>query len=105
MYKRQWLACTIALILWTPGYLKTANKPFATAVVFTDVALIGVVLNDMYLLGAAASIVKPVVAICLAIAGTLGIYVASAIQLNSCFGRTVLPLGSPWIRDKATDHA
>ncbi|MBS1419324.1 MAG: hypothetical protein DBX49_05290 [Clostridia bacterium] len=100
-----WLACTIALILWTPGYLKTANKPFATAVVFTDVALIGVVLNDMYLLGAAASIVKPVVAICLAIAGTLGIYVASAIQLNSCFGRTVLPLGSPWIRDKATDHA
>ena len=95
-----WLACTLALIIWTPGYLKTANKPFAAAVVFTDIALIGVILNDMYLLGSAAGIVKPIVAICLAIAGSLGIYVASAIQLNSCFGKTVFPLGTPWIKDK-----
>ena len=85
---------------WTPGYLKTANKPFAAAVVFTDIALIGVILNDMYLLGSAAGIVKPIVAVCLAIAGSLGIYVASAIQLNSCFGKTVFPLGTPWIKDK-----
>ena len=94
-----WLACTIALILWTPGYLKTSNKPFAAAVVFTDIALIGVVLNDFYLLGAAAPVVKPIVAACLAIAGSLGLYVASAIQLNFCFGKTVLPLGtSTWIK-------
>ena len=97
-----WLACTIALILWTPGYLKTANKPFAAAVVFTDIALIGVILNDMYLLGDLAGIVKPIVAVCLAVAGSLGLYVASAIQLNSSFGRTVFPLGTPWLKsDKA----
>lgn len=100
-----WLACTVALIMWTPGYLKTSNKPFAAAVVITDIALIGVVLNDLYLLGAAAPIVKPIVAICLAIAGSLGIYVASAIQLNSSFGRTVLPLGTPWIKEKTADPA
>ncbi|MCF0137973.1 MAG: hypothetical protein HUJ66_06395 [Oscillospiraceae bacterium] len=93
-----WLACTLALIMWTPGYLKTSNAQFSSAVVFTDIALIGVVLNDFGLLGSAAGVVKPIIAICLFIAGTLGIYVASAIQLNFCFGKEVLKLGKPLLK-------
>ena len=93
-----WLACTIALIMWTPGYLKTANKPFSTAILFTDVALIGVILNDFGVLGAAAPIVKPIVAICLLCGGLLGLYVASATQLNSAYGKVVLPLGKPFLK-------
>lgn len=100
-----WLACTIALIMWSPGYFKTANGTFSLAIIFTDIALIGVVLNDFGILGAAAPIVKPIVAICLFLAGSLGIYCTAATQLNEAFGRTVLPVMKPLIRDKNAQAA
>lgn len=98
-----WMACTIALIMWSPGYFKTANGTFSLAIIFTDLALIGVVLNDFGILGAAASVVKPLVAVCLFIAGSLGIYCASATQLNTAFGRTVLPVMKPLIKEKTAE--
>lgn len=62
----------------------------------------GLFLLGCWLLGGFAGVVKPIVAVCLAVAGSLGLYVASAIQLNSSFGRTVFPLGTPWLKsDKA----
>lgn len=96
-----WLACTLAMILWTPGYFKTSNKVFTVSVVFTDIALIGTVLNDLHILGAeATSAVKIMIAIGLAVAGTLGLYVATAMQLNHCFEKEVLPLGEPFLKSK-----
>lgn len=92
-----WGACTIALILWSPAYFKNANGTFSTAIIFTDIALIGVTLNDFGILPAQ---LKIGVAICLFIAGTLGIYCASATQLNTAFGKTVLPLAKPLIKSK-----
>ena len=95
-----WMACTIALILWSPAYFKTANATFSTAIIFTDIALVGVVLNDFGLL-AAVPFVKYIVAACLFIAGTLGIIVTAATQLNTAFGREVIRLGKPLIKEKA----
>lgn len=101
-----WGACTLALILWSPAYFKNANGTFSLAIIFTDIALIGVTLNDFGLLsGAAAATLKTVVAVCLFIAGTLGIYVASATQLNTAFGKTVLPLMKPLLKVKSAETA
>lgn len=94
-----WGACTLALILWSPAYFKNANGTFSLAIIFTDIALIGVTLNDFGILPASFKIV---VAVCLLIAGTLGIYCASAVQLNTAFGKTVLPLAKPLIKSKTT---
>lgn len=94
-----WMACTIALVLWSPAYFKTANATFSTAIIFTDIALIGVVLNDFGLL-ASVPFVKYIVAACLFIAGTLGIIVTAATQLNTAFGREVIRLGKPLIKEK-----
>ena len=96
-----WLACTVALIMWSPGYFKTANGTFSLAIIFTDIALIGVILNDFGILGVAAPYVKYAVAGSLFIAGSLGIYCASATQLNTAFNRTVLPVMKPLIKEKA----
>ncbi len=94
-----WGACTIALILWSPAYFKNANGTFSTAIIFTDIALIGVTLNDFGILPAS---LKIGVAICLFIAGSLGLYCASAVQLNTAFGKTVLPLAKPLIKSTAS---
>lgn len=101
-----WGACTLALILWSPGYFKTANGTFSTAIIFTDIALIGVTLNDLGVLtGAIAPVAKWIIAICLLVAGTLGIYCASAVQLNTAFDRTVLPLAKPLIKTPVAEKA
>lgn len=96
-----WGACTIALILWSPAYLLTANGTFGMMIIITDIALIGVTLNDLCILGAAAPVVKMIVAILLFISGSLGLYCASAVQLNTAFGRTVLPLMKPLLKAKS----
>lgn len=92
-----WGACTLALILWSPAYFKLANGTFSLAIIFTDIALVLISLKDLGLIGASVNIV---VAFCLLIAGTLGIYVASAVQLNTAFGKPVLPLLKPLIKSK-----
>ncbi|MEG1632887.1 MAG: hypothetical protein RR314_02425 [Oscillospiraceae bacterium] len=94
-----WGACTLALVLWTPAYFKKANGTFSLAIVFTDIALILISLKDLGFI--AGKPVATVIAFCLLIAGTLGIYVASAVQLNTAFEKTVLPLLPPLIKTKA----
>lgn len=90
-----WLACTLALMGWTPAYLKTASKAFSTLILLTDLALIGVVLNDF---GVFPANLKIVVAILLLIAGTLGLYCCTATQLQAAFGREILPVGKPFLK-------
>ena len=94
-----WGACTLALILWTPAYFKKANGTFSIAIIFTDVALVLITLKDLLIISGTA--VSTVIAFSLLIAGTLGIYCASATQLNTAFEKTVLPLLPPLIKSKA----
>ncbi|HBR09189.1 MAG TPA: hypothetical protein DD735_09900 [Clostridiales bacterium] len=98
-----WGACTLALILWSPAYFKKSNGTFSLAIISTDIALVLISLKDLGFIGGAA--VSKVIAFALLIAGTLGIYVASAVQLNSAFGKTVLPLLPPLIKSEASETA
>ena len=91
-----WGACTVALLLWSPAYFKTANGHFSTAIVFTDIALVLITLKDLTVISGTA--VNYTIAVCLFLAGALGLYVASAAQLNTAFGKTVLPLAKPFIK-------
>lgn len=96
-----WGACTLALVLWTPAYFKDSNGHFGIAIAFTDVALILISLKDLGFIG--GTVVSTIIAFSLLIAGTLGIYVASATQLNTSFGRPVLPLLPPLIKSKPVE--
>lgn len=96
-----WGACTLALLLWSPAYFKKANGTFSIAIIFTDLALILISIKDLGFIG--GTMVSQVIAFSLLIAGTLGIYVASAVQLNTAFGKTVLPLLPPLIKTKVTE--
>ena len=91
-----WLACTIALITWTPYYWKTSNGGMCTAVTFCDIALTCITLKDLGLWSGRVS--GLCAGIPLFIAGTSALYVAAAIQLNTAFQKTVLPLPGPWLK-------
>ena len=91
-----WGACTVALILWSPAYFKTANGTFSLAIIFTDLALILITLKDLTVISGMT--VNYIIAVCLFLAGAIGIYVTAATQLNTAFGKTVLPLAKPLIK-------
>jgi len=90
-----WLAATIALILWTPAYMKNSPKILFFAVVLIDIALVLISFMDMGVLAGATY--KPPAAWCLMIAGLIGLYLAGAIMLNTVFGRAVLPTTTPMV--------
>ena len=89
-----WLPLAIALLLWTPAYFKGALS-MLLAVVALDVAVPIIAFKDMGLLGAAWG---PVAGWALLIAGIFGLYTASAIVLNTAYGRPVLPTGGPLVK-------
>lgn len=90
-----WVVLSITLIVWTFGYLKTAPLALNLAVLCLDVACPLVALRDLGLAGPAAGAMAGNF---LLLAGIFGIYVAGGIILNTTFGKTILPLGSPVIK-------
>jgi len=90
-----WLALSIALLLWSPGYFKS---PLAMilCVLSLDIAVPIVALKDLTIIPPAIG--APLSGIFLLLAGIFGLYMASGIILNTTFGKQVLPLGSPWIK-------
>ena len=91
-----WLVLTVTLILWTPAYMKTAPSSLSLAVIILDLAIIFVTARDLGYIEAAAG--SAYAGWLLLLAGILGIYVAAGIQLNTAFGKTILPLGSPMLK-------
>jgi succinate-acetate transporter protein len=92
-----WLVLTATLILWTPAYLKTTTTALGLTVIVIDVAVVFVTLKDLALMPAATA--GPVAGWALFIVGCLAIYIAAAIQLNAAWGKTILPLGGPIIKN------
>lgn len=86
-----WLPLAIALIAWTPAYLKSPLTMFVV-VVLLDPAVLIISLMDM---GAIAKTFAPIAAYLLLFAGCFGLYTATAIILNTAFGKQVLPMGGP----------
>lgn len=94
-----WLALSIALLAWTPGYFKSPLSLFAV-VIALDVAVPLVALMDL-------KWIPPVTMISgtfLYIAGIFGLYTGTAVVLNTVYGRTILPTGGPLIKSAPAPH-
>ncbi len=89
-----WLPLAIALTAWTPAYLKSPLTMFL-AVVALDPALFMISFMDM---GILAKTWSPIAANLLLIGGSLGLYTATAMILNTAFGKQILPTGGPLIK-------
>lgn len=89
-----WLALAIVLVLWTPAYFK-GTSIMASAVLSLDVAVVLIALMDIGLLGASF---KPIAAYALLITGLLGIYLSSAIIVNTAYGKSIFPITKPWVK-------
>ncbi|MEQ8173982.1 MAG: GPR1/FUN34/YaaH family transporter [Syntrophomonadaceae bacterium] len=92
-----WLVLLITLVLWTAPYMKTSPAALSLAVIVLDIGVFFVTCDKLKIL------MDPHAAgmyggYCLLITGILGIYVAAGIQINSAFGKQILPLGGPMIK-------
>ena len=92
-----WLALATALTVWTLAYLKESNALLSIAVILIDVAAFMIAFMDMAVLSAAF---RPIAGTLLFIAGWLGLYIASAIIVNTAYGKSVLPLPGPILKTK-----
>lgn len=91
-----WVILTIALIFLTPCYMKSSNAVMGLILLLLTPAAGLVALMDGGWIGATPW--KPIAAYLLGAVGILGVYMASAIWVNSTFGRTILPTGSSMIK-------
>lgn len=96
-----WMALAIALLAWTPGYFK-APLSLLAVVLALDVAVPLVALMDLKWL---PSSLTKVSGTALFIAGAFGLYTATAVVLNTVYGRTLIPTGSPLIKESAPHGA
>lgn len=90
-----WIVLVTALILWTPAYMKTGPALLTIAVMLLDVACVIVAGTDGGWLDKSWS---PMAGNLLGITGILALYIGAAIQLNTAFGRTILPMPGPMIK-------
>jgi succinate-acetate transporter protein len=91
-----WLAGAAFLIAVTPCYLKSP-KPMFILVVLVDVALICIVALDLKL-DINRAMFAQVAAWSLFVAGWIGVYMVGAITMNTHFGKTILPIPSPFVK-------
>ncbi len=91
-----WMVLALALLLWTPAYLKRAPKPLTLVILFLDIAVPVVALRDLEVIP--KSIANPLAGWTLLASGICGIYVASAIINNGAFGRKVFPMPKAFLR-------
>lgn len=85
-----WLVLALALLFWTPAYLKRAPKPLALVVLFLDIGVPMVALRDLEVVS--KSIANPIAGWTILASGIMGIYVATAIINNGAYGRKVMPM-------------
>ena len=90
-----WLVLWIVLIMWTPAYLKQSPLVMSLVVLALDAGVFFVAFMDLQLISHsyAALTSKFLLA-----GGILGIYVASAIVLNTAFSKNVLPMPGPILK-------
>jgi len=97
-----WLPLAIALFVWTPAYFKSPLSLLAI-VLALDVAVPIITFHDMGVLTAVWA--SPTAGLFLLIAGIFGLYTASAIILNTAYGKVVLPTGAPLVKENPSISA
>jgi len=83
-----WAALSIVMILWTPAFFKKFGI-LSLIVLALDVALPCLALMDLGILSGDFAAIP---AYALLIAGLLGIYLSSAIVVNTAFGKKIYPM-------------
>ncbi|MEN6391668.1 MAG: GPR1/FUN34/YaaH family transporter [Syntrophomonas sp.] len=92
-----WLVLLITLVLWTAPYLKTSPASLGIAVLLLDLGVFFVTCDKMkWLLDPKVSAAYG--GYFLLATGIVAMYVAAGIQINSAFGKQILPLGAPIIK-------
>lgn len=90
-----WLALCLGLTTWAPAYIFKSIKSMAGLIIVILPAIWIICLCDM---GVLAKTYVPIAGWCLFITGMFGLYTAAALVLNTTFGKTILPTGSPIIK-------
>lgn len=85
-----WLVLTIALMTWTPAYLKTAPAVFSLTVV--DLVIMAWCVTFLKL-GMALPILVPIAAYTALLAVIGALWCAASFILNPAFGKELIPLG------------
>ncbi|MDR0520070.1 MAG: GPR1/FUN34/YaaH family transporter [Clostridiales Family XIII bacterium] len=83
-----WLVLSIILILWTPAFFKKFGL-LTIVILLTDAALPLIAFSD---LGVLPKTVSPIAAWILLGAGSVAIYLASALVVNGTFGKKIYPM-------------
>jgi hypothetical protein len=97
-----WLPLAISLFIWTPAYFKSPLS-LLCVVLALDVAVPIVAFKDMAVLTAPWA--GPTAGTFLLIAGIFGLWTAAGIVLNTAYGRAVLPLGAPLVKETPSASA
>ncbi len=91
-----WMVLALALLTWTPAYLKQGALMLTMVVLFLDIAVPFVALRDLGWV--ASTVANPIAGWTLLAAGICGLYVAAAIICNGAFGRAVFPMPGPILK-------
>lgn len=91
----EWSVLTVALWLWTPGFLVLAPAMLSVGLLCADVALLLIALSYF---GIAVHLFHAVAGWLLFILGVIGIYYGGAFVLAEALKRPVLPIGTPLIK-------
>jgi len=83
-----WMALTVALLLWTPAFLKSFTL-LSVVVLALDVALPFITLIDLQVLPGSFSVIP---AYALLAAGLVALYLGASIVVNTTFGKTIYPV-------------
>jgi len=83
-----WLVLFIIVVMWTPAFCKKFNL-LSVVVIVLDVALPLIAFADMGAIPKSPAL--EIAAYCLLISGSIGIYVSSAIVVNTTFGKKIYP--------------
>lgn len=85
-----WMVLFLIVLMWTPAFYRGSAVLFII-VLFLNVAVLFIFVGDLKIFPDAATVFSYISGICLLICGILGIYLSSALVLNTTYGKTILP--------------
>lgn len=88
-----WLCAFLVLVAFTPCYLK-ANKLFFWVVISADIGVLFIALSDLKV----APFLAPYAGWVLLLTGLGALYLVAATLINTTFGKSVIPLPSPYVK-------
>jgi len=93
-----WAVLAVALIAFTPAYLKESPKLFGIFILIVDTGLVILALLDLHILPHDPW--QTVFAYMCLVNTAIPLYLVAATVVNTSFGKMLLPVGKPFIKSK-----